>query len=86
MGLSVAKTSRLLHVHQRKYRHLRCSLGRCCEPRPPDVNGDDTVDVLDLLAVLAAWGQSDALEDITGDGIVDVLDLLKVLAAWGPCL
>ena len=53
---------------------------------PEDVTGDDVVDVLDLLAVLAAWGDTGALpEDVTGDGVVDVLDLLAVLGAWGPC-
>ena len=53
---------------------------------PADVTGDGVVDVLDLLAVLAAWGSAGGGgEDITGDGVVDVLDLLEVLAAWGPC-
>ncbi len=52
---------------------------------PEDVVGDGVVDVLDLLAVLAAWGQTEVIEDINGDGIVDVLDLLQVLSAWGPC-
>jgi hypothetical protein len=51
----------------------------------PDVNGDGTVDVLDLLAVLAAWGATSGPEDINGDGIVDVLDLLEILASWGSC-
>ncbi len=51
-----------------------------------DVTDDGVVDVLDLLAVLSAWGQTgDLPEDITGDGVVDVLDLLEVLSAWGPC-
>ena len=54
-------------------------------PCPADINGDNTVDVLDLLLVLAAWGATSGPEDINGDGIVDVLDLLEVLAAWGPC-
>ncbi len=52
---------------------------------PADVSGDGVVDVLDVLAVLDAWGGSGGAEDVTGDGIVDVLDLLEVLAAWGPC-
>ncbi len=60
----------------------------CYEFQPPecpaDINGDDTVDVLDLLEVLSHWGTSGGA-DITGDGIVDVLDLLEVLSAWGPC-
>jgi hypothetical protein len=54
-------------------------------PCPADVNGDNVVDVLDLLAVLAAWGNTGGVEDINADGIVDVLDLLELLAAWGPC-
>jgi len=50
---------------------------------PEDVTGDGVVDVLDLLAVLAAWGECVGCpEDINGDGVVDVLDLLAVLAAW----
>ncbi len=50
---------------------------------PP--GGDDVVDVLDLLAVLSAWGESGAPEDVNGDGVVDVLDSLEVLTQWGPC-
>jgi len=57
-------------------------LGDTC---PADINGDEVVDVLDLLAVLAAWGQTDVPEDVNEDGVVDVLDLLEVLAAWGAC-
>ncbi len=55
-------------------------------PCPADVNGDQVIDVLDLLAILSAWGETGELdEDINGDGVVDVLDLLEVLSAWGPC-
>jgi hypothetical protein len=55
----------------------------CGEPPVPgDANGDGVVDVLDLLAVIAAWGQSGVAEDVNGDGIVDVLDLLFVIANW----
>jgi len=59
----------------------------CEETCPEDITGDGVVDVLDLLAVLAAWGSSGGglPEDVTGDGVVDVLDLLAVLGAWGPC-
>jgi hypothetical protein len=52
---------------------------------PADINGDNTVDVLDLLMLLAAWAATSGPEDINGDGLVDVLDLLEVIAAWGPC-
>ena len=52
-----------------------------------DINGDGTVDVLDLLSLLAAWGPCSGTcpEDLNADGVVDVLDLLALLAAWGPC-
>jgi len=55
---------------------------------PADVVADGVVDTLDLLALLAAWGDCpppDCPADITADGHVDVLDLLQLLAAWGPC-
>ena len=50
-----------------------------------DVNGDDVVDVLDLLSLFGVWGESGVPEDVNFDGVVDVLDLLKVLDQWGPC-
>jgi hypothetical protein len=51
-----------------------------------DCNGDDVVDVADLLMVLAAWGDTGTLpEDINGDSVVDVTDLLMLLAGWGGC-
>jgi hypothetical protein len=49
-----------------------------------DLSGDDIVDVVDLLQLLAAWGTSGG--DVDGDGDTDVADLLALLAAWGPCL
>jgi probable HAF family extracellular repeat protein len=51
---------------------------------PEDVNGDGTVDVVDLLAVVGNWGPcKDCNEDINGDSMVDVVDLLAVIGAWG---
>ncbi len=54
-----------------------------------DITDDDTVDVLDLLALLGAWGPCPPKDECTGDidmsGEVDVLDLMLLLAAWGPC-
>ncbi len=56
---------------------------------PADVapaGGDGVVDVVDLLAVLGAWGATGSdPADATDDGVVDVSDLLLVLGAWGPC-
>jgi hypothetical protein len=60
-------------------------------PDPPaacaaDLDGDQTVDVFDLLQLLDAWGDCpDCGEDLDGNGTVDVFDLLELLAAWGPC-
>ena len=50
-----------------------------CQATP---NG--TVDVLDLLALLATWGGPGSC-DFDADGTVAVLDLLKLLANWGAC-
>ena len=51
-----------------------------------DVVADSTVNVLDLLEVLANWGTdgpgAGLAEPLT---IVNVLDILEVLANWGPC-
>ncbi|MHC4948888.1 MAG: zinc-dependent metalloprotease family protein [Planctomycetota bacterium] len=46
---------------------------------------DGGVDVTDLLALLAAWGQAGADCDVDGSGVVGVGDLLTVLAGWGAC-
>ncbi len=54
----------------------------CCHA---DVSGDGVVDVNDLLAVLADWGQTGGPADIDGDGTVGVDDLLATIASWGPC-
>ena len=53
---------------------------------PEDINGDDLVDVNDVLGVIESWGDCPACPgDTNGDGAVDVDDLLAVVAAWGPC-
>ena len=57
--------------------------------RVGDVNGDGLVNIIDLLAVIAAWGtcpppspgSCDA--DINGDGQVNITDLLATIAHWG---
>ena len=54
---------------------------------PADVTGDDTVDVNDILAVIAAWGPCgrDCPADVDGNDTVGVDDILAVIAGWGPC-
>ena len=51
---------------------------------------DGVVDVLDLVELIAHWGQSPGLGemlvfDVNGDCTVDTLDLLAIDAHWGPC-
>ena len=48
-----------------------------------DLSGDGSVDVDDLLELLAQWGTVGG--DINDDGTTDVDDLLVLLANWGPC-
>jgi hypothetical protein len=51
-----------------------------------DLNGDSTVNVVDFLDLLAAWGtHPGGPPDFDGNGEVDVADFLQMLAHWGPC-
>ena len=56
-----------------------------CEPCPADLDGTGAVDIGDLLAILAAWGNKGGPEDLDESGFVDIGDLLIVLTEWGPC-
>lgn len=58
------------------------TFGGCAE----DVDGSGTVDLADLLIVLASWGPCDGcVADVDGDEAVGFTDLVAVLAAWGAC-
>jgi hypothetical protein len=49
-----------------------------------DINGDASVDGVDMGLMLAQWGGAgDA--DLDSSGAVDGVDLGLLLAAWGPC-
>ena len=54
---------------------------------PGDLDGDGTVGILDLLALLAVWGPCADCEncaaDLDGDCTVGVKDLLILLGNWG---
>ncbi len=53
---------------------------------PWDLDAGGSVGILDLLALLAAWGSDPGgPPDFDGDGTVGILDLLTLLANWGPC-
>jgi hypothetical protein len=53
------------------------------DPSKGDVNLDGIVDDADLLAILFAFGSSNAAVDVNSDGIVDDADLLTVLFNFG---
>jgi len=52
----------------------------------PDFNGDEIVDIEDLLILIEHWGQDEPSLDIApppfGDGIVDVQDLEVLMSYW----
>lgn len=52
----------------------------------PDLNGDDTVNVSDMLILLGAWGACPGCAaDLNDDDVVNVSDLLILLGEWGDC-
>jgi len=60
-----------------------------CTGLAADLNGDGTVAVQDLLALLEWWGQESepwAGGDANGDGMADVTDLLVILEQWGESI
>ena len=52
---------------------------------PQDVNGDDVVNILDLVLVASVIGTvgPDLAPDVNGDGVVNILDLVSVAGALG---
>jgi hypothetical protein len=52
-----------------------------------DVDSDGSVDIHDLLALVAAWGDcpEPCSADINEDQVVNIHDLLALVAAWGEC-
>ena len=48
-----------------------------------DVNGDGEVNILDLVLVANAFGESNQKADVNGDGEVNILDLVVVANAFG---
>ena len=100
-GMNCAGNSRPAYIRSEScgvfnYMPMRKGLGFGCYhwvqvvkgelPCPGDLDGDGGVGILDLLALLAAWGSDPGgPPDFDGDGNVGILDLLTLLAAWGPC-
>jgi dockerin type I repeat protein len=58
-------------------------------PVPGDLDGDGSVGIVDLLALLAAWGPcpdppAGCPADLDGDGSVGITDFLILLSNWSP--
>ncbi|MDG2199981.1 MAG: FG-GAP-like repeat-containing protein [Phycisphaerales bacterium] len=68
-------------------RGLASTLGVYDNPRcVGDTDGDQVVDVSDLLDVISNWGACNGCTcDFNLDGMVDVMDLLEVIGSWGLC-
>ncbi|MCH2153057.1 MAG: proprotein convertase P-domain-containing protein [Phycisphaerales bacterium] len=52
---------------------------------PADLNGDQMINVEDVLQVIAAFGETNSEADIDGNGQVDIGDILLVIEGWGIC-
>ena len=58
-------------------------VSECSELCFADLNGDGTVNVLDLIQLLLAFGSGGPFDDINCDGSVNVPDLIDLLLAFG---
>ena len=62
---------------------IDCLEGDVATAMAGDINNDGSVNVQDLLLLLAEWGNSGANgADLNGDGTVNIQDLLLLLANW----
>jgi hypothetical protein len=52
---------------------------------PSDLNQTGSVDISDMLMLLANWDGQGTAGDLDGDGVVGVNDILILLASWGDC-
>ncbi len=52
-------------------------------PCPADLSGNGTVDTVDFLALLQAWGGPGG--DLNCDGTTNTVDFLALLQSWGKC-
>lgn len=56
-------------------------------PREADVHADGTIDILDLLQVVASINQfCDCPADVNDDGLVNVTDIRQVVMFWGQAV
>ena len=55
-----------------------------------DIDGNGTVDVDDLMALIGQWGNDceggeDCTGDLDGNLLINVDDLVLLIGVWGPC-
>lgn len=50
--------------------------------RPPDMNGDGTVNTQDVIAFLNAWNDNEPAADFNGDGQINTQDVIAFLNQW----
>ena len=56
-------------------------------PREADVHADGTIDILDLLQVVASINQfCECPADVNDDGLVNVTDIRQVVMFWGQAV
>ena len=52
-----------------------------------DLDGSGSIDIVDMLILLGAWGTDPGgPPDFDGDGDVGITDFLLLLSGWGGCL
>ena len=57
-----------------------------CENCFGDINGDQILNITDILAIIDSWGVCEGCTaDINADGLVNITDLLFIVGNWGPC-
>ena len=49
------------------------------------LDGDDVVNVDDLLSMLSNWYGNSCLVDLTLDDVVDTADVIELITQWGAC-
>jgi len=52
---------------------------------PCDFDGNNVVDIFDILIVVAEYGGTGPLGDCNADGVVNVVDIVITVASMGPC-
>jgi len=56
-----------------------------CPTCESDLNGDEIVNIDDLLQLIGVFGTADESGDLDGNGVVAIDDMLILISAWGGC-